>query len=217
MGLQLSEKNIKKGFIESFPKDSGELAYFLWNDILELHYNWKNYRIFFGTNKDRVELLNRFAPNFFGSLHDILLHNIILSIGRLTDPASSGKEKDNASFPMLLQRTNKHLDKNRELDLQATLKELSLKTKKIRDLRNKLIAHSDLNIKLNKNETLPGVSRTEIENILQIIRDIFNSLEWTFGRGNTVFDEIIADDAEFLIDLLDEKELLTKKTKYDLG
>lgn len=126
MGAKLNEQDIKKEFIDSFPDNAGELAYYLWTDILELHYNWKNYRILFGTNKERIDLLNRYAPNYFGSLHSILLHDIILSIGRLTDPASSGKEKDNASINLLLKRKMGDISKNTESDI----KDLLTKTQK---------------------------------------------------------------------------------------
>ena len=150
--------------------------------------------------------MNKHSPEFFGSLHDILLHDIVLSIGRLTDPASSGKEKDNASLKMLLKRTKNEIGKKAESDLKDALKELSAKSQKIRDLRNKLIAHSDLNIKLGKNEPLPGVSRSEIEDILQLIREIFNLLEGYFVSGKTVFnDYMVMNDAEFLISILEDK------------
>jgi hypothetical protein len=75
---------------------------------------------------------------------------------------------------MLFQRVKKGTGKKEKSDLKNALHELLTKTQKIRDLRNKLIAHSDLNFKIEKNEPLPGVSRAEIEDILQSIRDIFN-------------------------------------------
>ncbi|MFH5884004.1 hypothetical protein ACG2F4_06805 [Halalkalibaculum sp. DA3122] len=206
MGSQLTAEEIKQKFVKSYPQDSGLLAYYLWNDIAHLHQNWKNYRIFYGTDQETIELLNELAPSFFNSLQRILRHEIILSIGRLTDPPYSGRnrKKENASIKKLLEEVTSTLDSDVEKELQKELKKLKKQTSKIRDLRNQIIAHSDLPTRLElRSDPLPGISRAEIEETLVTIRKIFTKIEKEFTGSTSYFEGVVTtDDANSIIGYL---------------
>jgi hypothetical protein len=63
-------------------------------EITWLHGRWIIYRQLFGTNKERVELLNKSAGTFFNVLQDVLLHDVQLSLSKLGDPAGSGSREN---------------------------------------------------------------------------------------------------------------------------
>ena len=206
MGSQQSPEEIKENYIRAFPNNSGLLGYQIWNDINLLHENWSNYQTFYGTDQDRIDLLNQCAPSFFMLLEVTLRHDIILSIARLTDRPESGRNRQhvNASIKKLFKEIESDIDESLKDEIKNLLKVLNNQTKKIRSLRDKLIAHSDFKTKLDlRSEPLPGVSRAEIEAILSTVRDIFHKIELNYLKSETYFQEVMAfGNAEDLINLL---------------
>lgn len=207
MGSQQSSDEIKDSFISSFPNNLGLLGFHIWNDINLLHESWNDYRAFYGTDQYRIDLLNQCAPSFFMILEDMLRHNIILSIARLTDPPNSGRNQQNvnASIKKLFVELKSDLDKSMKNEIKMLFNKLDNQTRKIKDLRNKLIAHSDFKTKLElRSEPLPGVSRAEIEDILSTIRAIFHKIELKYLNSETYFQGVLAyGNAEDLLHLLD--------------
>jgi hypothetical protein len=58
----------------------------LWN----IRVRWSLFRQLFVTGEERVNLLNRFAPGFFGNVQLAMSDDTVLAICRFTDPAASG-------------------------------------------------------------------------------------------------------------------------------
>ena len=57
-----------------------------------LEYEWWTFRTLFGSEKDRIELLNESAPFFFGVIQHVLFADCVMMIARLSDPSTtSGK------------------------------------------------------------------------------------------------------------------------------
>jgi hypothetical protein len=79
----------KNDNIAKMGKELGELYSALWQHITLLHANWHEYVELFGTKPSRVELLNKAAHAFFGTIQDELWDTTLLAIARLTDPAST--------------------------------------------------------------------------------------------------------------------------------
>ncbi len=203
MGQQLSSDGIKQEFIDLYPNNFGLLSYYLWYDIATLHQNWKNYRIFYGDKQSVIEVLNDSAPTFFSSLERIMRHEIILSIGRLTDPSFSDRKhkNENASLIRLVEGVIDALNNETKKEVEEDVKRLEVQASKIRNLRNKLIAHSDLQTKLElKPKPLAGISLEEVEEMLKSLRKIFNRIEQKFRGSKTNFDGVFSlDDAENII------------------
>ena len=150
-------------------------------EITWLHGRWIIYRQLFGTNKERVELLNESAGSFFNVLQDVLLHDVQLSLSKLGDPAGSGS-RENMTLEALhhgLQAANEAAVADK---MKASLQKFAAACVKIRHRRNKWIAHFDRLTMLN-DDVIPrmGPSREEIESALGALREAMNciSLHYT--------------------------------------
>ena len=99
----------------------------------------------FEFNEPRRELLSEVANIFFHDLNRIFIDYILLQQCKLTDPASSGKDKDNLTTNYILEL--EWSDQTRQI-LSARNAELMEFRGKIVDARRKLIAHLDLSARL---------------------------------------------------------------------
>lgn len=200
MGRKSSPEEVSQQIVTAFPEGTGALFYHLWVNVVSLHINWKNYRSLFGTSPERIDVLNKTAASFFSLLDDILRHHVILTISKLTDPPETGK-KENASLARLLQVLQPHLEQDLACGLNERISQLKAHCEPLRHLRNRKLAHSDLSTALKYHpEPLPGISRQFIEDALELIRDIMNTLENRFRDSTTYYQNPITyDDAESLI------------------
>jgi hypothetical protein len=100
-----------------------------------------HYAALFEANEQRRELLSEVANIFFHDLNLVLIDYILLQQCKLTDPASSGKDRSNLTTNYILK-----LDWSEDTRqvLNAKNSELMNFRARIVDARRKLIAHLDL-------------------------------------------------------------------------
>jgi hypothetical protein len=77
-----------------FPTELSETWQFLHNEVTWLHGRWTMYRQLYGTSPERIELLNRVAPTFFGTIQAVQLDEIQLTLSRLADPVGTGQRRN---------------------------------------------------------------------------------------------------------------------------
>ena len=95
----------------------------------------------FESGEQRHRLMAEVANTFFHDLYLVLLEYVLLQQCKLTDPASSGTDKDNLTTNYILDLS--WSDETKELLTSANHELLEFR-EKINDARRKLIAHSDL-------------------------------------------------------------------------
>ncbi len=160
-------------------------------EFTHLHYRWIMYVQIFGTNSHRIDLINQTASNFLMEFQWLVIDNMVLALSKFTDPAKTGKN-NNLSFPYLLERIEK-TDKNVIInDLKQILEELNKSTEHFRDIRNKRIAHNDLAVSLDSEETLlQGVSRADVNGALKLAGNFLNKIELAYLNRTTAYELII--------------------------
>lgn len=180
-------------------------------DVVSLHGRWIVYRQLFGTNEQRVELLNELAGTVSWMLQTLLLHDIQLSISKISDPPASGVKKN-----LSVRRLQKELLNVGETALakrmEPLLLQLEISCSKIRDRRNKWIAHNDLETKLGARAIpLLGPSRVEIEVALESLRKVMNCVGYHFTNTETLYEEfIMQNDGNHLL------TALTRAKRYQM-
>ena len=100
-----------------------------------------HFSVLFESGVKRHELLAEVAKTFFGDLNLILMEYVLLQQCKLTDPASSGKDKDNLTTNYIL--TLSWSTATSALLADANRRLMAFRGKVV-DARRKLVAHSDL-------------------------------------------------------------------------
>lgn len=58
----------------------------LYNQVCRLHSKWEIFCQLYAADKDILDLLNKSAGGFFRVVQDVLAHDVLLNLSRLTDP-----------------------------------------------------------------------------------------------------------------------------------
>lgn len=171
--------------IEQMGPHLGAVYSEVWQEVARLHKKWADYVALFGTNPERIELLNRAAPSFFRSVQDALWENTLLHLARLTDrPRSAGK--DNLSIRLLAQLV---ADTAIGTSTSSLAQEALNATAFARDWRNRRLAHADLDLAINPvAQPLEPASRAAVKAALQSIVAVVNTVASHYLNSTTHFD-----------------------------
>jgi hypothetical protein len=211
MEVSKSTEEFKIKCIAKMGEEVGITYYYLWQEIAIIYLKWEEYNVLYGTKPSRIKLLNNTAPKFFKLVHDTLWENIILHITRLIDPAkSSGK------MNLSLQRLSKITS---DSELSNEIKKMcgdAIKAgKSCKDLRNKIIAHRDLNTALGNGDIkLEYNSRKEIKHILNLLVEILNTVSKYYLGSTTTFDLDNYGDSKNLLRII-HKGLKSEKIEWE--
>lgn len=146
---------------------------------------WQEFQELFKT-PEQVDLLNCAAPAFFASLQKILFLDLVMEIGRFTDPAEMGSFR-NLSLAQLEEAVP---DDTVRASLAVHRAAAEVKCQPVRDYRNKVPAHFDLDTALGvKNE--PPVSRRDLRESLESIAPFLNEVEQHYGVGPCAYEHTI--------------------------
>jgi hypothetical protein len=142
------------------------------NELAWLQLKWSEYRELFVFSEERVNLLNRAASFFFGSLQSLLWDDILLHLCRMTDRAEIGN-KTNLTIQMLPDFCD---DPKLREDVSKLVTSATDATKFARDWRNRRIAHSDLALALGQEcaEKLEEANRLRVSNAVSAIHAVLN-------------------------------------------
>ena len=204
----------------SLPVEIGEIFAKLQSDIVWLHGRWIIFNQLYGESAERVQLLNDSAATYFRITQDVLLDDILISIGRITDKPIMGSN-ENLSLGQLINR----LDKDKYPDiislLEGKLENIQLLSKDIRQIRNKKLAHKDINIALAKVELLPRVTIKSISTTLEAIRDFMNECEGYFCDSEMAYEAFsMSADGKVLVTKLKKAiayDQLEKEKLFEFG
>jgi len=176
---------IQANNVAAMGAELGEIYSALWQQLSWLHRKWGHYVDLFGTDQQRIDLLNETAPNFFRTVQDSVLEDIFLHIARLTDSTKS-MGKENLSFkrlPTLL------TESTIRVQVEAALVTLATATEFARDWRNRKLAHGDLALALARtSEPLAPASRTHVKDALAAMGTVLNAISLHFQESTTMFE-----------------------------
>ena len=176
---------IQANNVATMGADLGETYSALWQQLSWLHRKWGHYVDLFGTDADRITLLNETAPNLFRTVQDSLLEDVFLHIARLTDPPKS-VGKDNLSFKRLPSLLTASAARDQ---VEAGLVTLGTATEFARDWRNRKLAHGDLALALARTtEPLAPASRAHVKEALAAMGTVLNVISLHFQESTTMFE-----------------------------
>jgi AbiU2 len=150
----------------------------------------------------RVDLLNEAAPTFFGMVQKVLWEDMLLHISRLTDAPASGMDKDKENLTI---RNLPCLVKDRaiKVDLHKLVNTAEEKVKSIRDWRNHLIAHCNLDLAINNgSRPLAPADKAQVREAMHAIREVLTGLEQRYFTETVFIGSITHRGAFDLLDVL---------------
>ena len=186
MAKEVPVDTIEEKYVRAMGPELGRLFAQFFNECAWLHVKWGEFVVLFGTNPERIDLLNNAAGGFFRIVQDALWENVLLHIARLTDrPNTTGKAN------LTLKRLPQLVSQELKLDVEKRLSEVEQKAKFARDWRNRHIAHSDLALSLREKNLIPlaSASRKHVRDVLEAIVTLLNTVESHY-RGAEVFYEL---------------------------
>ena len=196
----------------------------LQGEILWLHGRWIIYRQLFAQSEKRLDLLNACGASFFYVIEEVLHGDVLLSLCKLTDPASTRTRAgnfDNLSLQQLHQQVEA-VEPHLAARLKKLLDTLDDKCRDFRAWRNKRLAHADLVTAMQSGvHPLPGISRQMIEDALTLIREYMNTIEGHYCNNRVAYNLFIMNKdghalVSILIDGLRYRELQgERKIPYD--
>jgi hypothetical protein len=187
MADYISPGEDRKRCVQAMGEDLGQVYYDLFRELVWLHYKWEQYCELFGKDQQRVELLNKVAPRFFGYLQHTLFDDIQLHLARLTDPPQTGSGK-NQNLTMR-RFTQLIADPKFKSEVEKLLEEVEQKCEFARQWRNKVLAHLDVNTRA-KPQLLPPRTRKQVKDALEAMRHLMNSIAKHYGLAEFFYEMI---------------------------
>jgi len=161
-----SAKEAEQARIDALGPEFGPLFRHIEIDLYSLRSLWRIYVSFFGTSKERVELLNQSSGLTAFVLEKTLFESALMALCRMTDPPSGqGGKYTNTTirhFPRFLK------DHAAIGSLDNLIKDACEAGRFARSWRDKKIAHSDYDVRL-KQATLDGASRRKVSDAIDAV------------------------------------------------
>jgi hypothetical protein len=184
MGNHKKVKAAKKEYIVCMGERLGKLFYALNQEVEWLYMKWNEYIALYGTEPSRIDLLNKAAPLFFRVVQDSLFEGTLLHITRLTDPPKSAG-KENLTIQRILPLVS---DQRLSGILKSKIEVAVQKSEFCRDWRNRLIAHQDLKLAIEKGiNHLKPANQELVKKALDSIADVLNAVILHYNESEIGF------------------------------
>lgn len=188
MSSNFTAEQIKIQNIQKMGKELGEVYSELSQQVIWLNMKWQEYVELFGLKPSRIELMNKAAPEFFYVVEKSMWESILLHITRLTDSPITGQKK-NLSIGQFLKLIK---DKALIANLKQKIDLAILKTQFARDWRNRIIAHSDFELAMNKSaKPLEIASRNKVKEAIESICEVLNDVSSNLMDSTTGYDYLL--------------------------
>ena len=181
-------------------KDLRVVYVYMYQDVLSLNIRWVEFSILYGTSEDHIEVMNKTASHFFGTIQEGLLESIIIQISRLMECPGTGKRKNLSirQFPKMIQNST----------LKEKVEKLICSTEKVVEpcekWRNKRYAHRDKNTVLHpETNPLPQLLQQNIREAIDAITNILDVIRSHYhGKPICTVTPPDSRGAESLLDIL---------------
>jgi hypothetical protein len=150
-----------------------------------------------------VARLNSAAPEFFALVRQLLIHNIILCIARLTDSPKNGRRENLTLSRLLIELSDDQKYSNLYAQLDEKWKRIEKMSGRVQKYRHKLLAHADkveclkVNTKLGKKITLKFIRQ-----LLKQIADFLNTFDCEFTDVKNPYPDLVRERLDVTKDLL---------------
>jgi hypothetical protein len=200
----------------TMPRDVSKTHDKLRREVVVLYTKWQWFKTFYCKDDEIVQLLDSAASLFFQMWREMLRDEIIITVCRLTDSATTkvkyGARKKNLTIKCLAEiipGTDGALQKS----LRSLLTSVDILCKPFREHRNLRIAHCDVEARLKRSVSLlPSIGLNEVDQALASIAAVLNAVEVHYCSNQHSYEEGVhgPGNAEDLIEFIRRKSSLEK-------
>lgn len=137
------------------------------HDVFVLRDQWRTYKLFFGTNRERVDLLNGISENVTRTIEQTLFEAVLMGLRRITDRAV-GKRNEKG---VTIKAFTLHFEGADLKHLKRLINESERAADFARHWADKKISHSDYEFR-NGNLRLKQASRAKVDNAIEKIASV---------------------------------------------
>lgn len=180
------------GYEPNLPESIRDIFTELCEDVRALRSKWDFYLGVF-SQEENTALLSELARASFLMIEESLRTDLTMTICRLGDPSQS-LGHDNISLQALIDRLD---NPSNVIEL---LKDFQAACEPVKNIRNKMVAHNDLDSKLGvQTSPLLKVERKQIDRIVQLAEEVLNAVLERYISSELRFETIWQGGAEELI------------------
>ena len=191
MSRYRSPEEVRGDQLTAMGSELGELFNVLSNELIWLYWNWHEYVVLFGGSQARLDILNSSAPFFFHVVQRTLWDETLLGISLLAGSAETGSKK-NLSVQRLVPLVPDGPLRER---LKPILESLVDVSEFAIDIRNRRIAHRDLDVVLGEPaKPLASATQEKVDAALRALAEVLNAVELHFQNASTAYDFSAAPD-----------------------
>lgn len=200
-GVQSADQ-VKQSYISKMGESLGTVYHALWAETVDLHANWEEFVVLFGTSSERIALLNKAAGHFFGVVQNLMWRETLLHITRLTSAIKSAGRTNLTiqQLPPLIE------DLEFRARVQALVNEAVNRAEFAKDWRNRQIAHTDLALATDPSaKPLEFASRKMVNESIEAIEKVLSAMAERFLDTQMGFDVVsMAEGAVHLLQVIDD-------------
>lgn len=190
----LSPDPVVENYRAAMPGQAGAVFADLWKDTISLQGTWEVFSELFGAPKERLALLDYVSSYLFLTIRQSLIHQLFMLLARMTDPAITGRggSQHNLSLARLVYELREGGDSGFAAEIEPRVKEIQDCCEPIRRFRHKVIAHSDLLVKLGAASPELRVKSAELVRIVDRVKALVKDIELHYCQSTTVFEKTVA-------------------------
>lgn len=196
------------GGADAMPDAMADLYYPLWAEVGFLRMVWKTYHQMFGTGESLIVGVKT-APAFFALLQDMSHDYMTMGVSRLTDPATTGRRKNvkkNLTLAALVDAIPTDSVEEAQMKARAGLlvQEARTQSARLREHRNRRVAHSDLATLLDTHSVpLCPAEDEDFGRAIEAITKVLVTVNGFYAGEMTTFGDILMNgDGNTVIELL---------------
>ena len=178
-----------KRTVPGYPPGIEELFNVLWQQVCGFSAKWRLYLDLFAEEKSRA-VINATAPGAFKLIESALRNDMVMLIGRLTDPQTTGS-KANLSLERLIRELKPYSPTDLYDGLEADLSAVRTHITPFKEIRNRKVGHIDKSTALAPvPDPALGISRVHVDQALLLISELMNRISLHFVDSQTTFARV---------------------------
>ncbi|HUG66777.1 MAG TPA: hypothetical protein VMM76_03430 [Pirellulaceae bacterium] len=209
--------------VTKMPADLAEAHKLIGDELYFLYTKWNYFKLLFCTADETVATLHYAAEFFFEIYREVIRDDMILSLCRLTDPATTnvkGQDKSNLTIKHLAKMIP-NSDTSLRQAVDSDLQDIDSKSVDFRHHRNRRIGHRDLDTRKKcSTALLPNLGLNDMDNVLAAFAALLNRIHQFYDQDERCYDEGIygSGNAQHLIDFIKyEQDLLKYFEEKEFG